>query len=109
MTVQEALEFINSVTWMGSRPGLERPQALLHLMGNPEKELKFVHVGGTNGKGSTCAMTASILKTAGYKVGLYTSPHIYCFNERIQINGENISDEDLAAVTEYVKPLAESM
>ena len=109
MTVQEALEFINSVTWMGSRPGLERTFGLLELMGNPQNDLKYIHIGGTNGKGSTCAMLASVLKTAGYKVGLYTSPHIYCFNERIQINGENISDEDLAAVTEYVKPLAQSM
>ena len=109
MTVQEALEFINSVTWMGSRPGLERTFGLLELMNNPQNDLKYIHIGGTNGKGSTCAMLASVLKTAGYKVGLYTSPHIYCFNERIQINGENISDEDLAAVTEYVKPLAQSM
>ena len=109
MNITEALDFINSVTWMGSKPGLERTFGLLELMGNPQNTLKYVHIGGTNGKGSTCAMTASILKTAGYKVGLYTSPHIYCFNERIQINGENISDEDLAAVTEYVKPLAESM
>jgi len=109
MTVTQALEFINSVTWMGSKPGLERTFGLLELMGDPQNNLKFVHVGGTNGKGSTCAMVSSILQKAGYKVGLYTSPHIYCFNERIQINGENISDEDLAATTEYVKPLAESM
>ena len=109
MTVQEALEFINSVTWMGSIPGLDRPFALLRLMGDPQNDLKFVHVGGTNGKGSTCAMVSTILRKAGYKVGLYTSPHLYCFNERIQVDGQNISDEDLAAVTEYVKPLAESM
>ena len=109
MKAKEAIAFIESVSWKGSVPGLERPQALLAKMGNPEKELKYIHVGGTNGKGSTCAMLASILQKAGYKVGLYTSPHIYCFNERIQINGQNISDEDLAAVTAYVKPLAESM
>lgn len=109
MTVQEALEFINSVTWMGSKPGLERTFGLLELMGDPQKDLKYVHVGGTNGKGSTCAMVSSVLRKAGYKVGLYTSPHIYCFNERIQIDGVYISDEDLAAVTEYVKPLAQSM
>ena len=109
MIAAEAIAFIESVTWKGSIPGLERPQELLRRMGNPEKGLKYIHVGGTNGKGSTCAMVSSILQKAGYKVGLYTSPHIYCFNERIQINGENISDEDLAAVTAFVKPMAESM
>ena len=109
MTAQEAIAYIESVSWKGSIPGLERPQGLLKRMGNPEKELKYIHIGGTNGKGSTCAMLSSILRKAGYKVGLYTSPHLYCFNERIQIGGENISDEDLAAVTEYVKPLAQSM
>ena len=109
MTAQEAIAYIESVSWKGSIPGLERPQELLRRMGNPEKQLKYVHIGGTNGKGSTAAMVSTILRKAGYKVGLYTSPHIYCFNERIQINGENISDTDLAAVTEYVKPLAQSM
>ncbi len=109
MTAQEAIAYIESVSWKGSIPGLERPQELLRRMGNPEKQLKYVHIGGTNGKGSTAAMVSTILRKAGYKVGLYTSPHIYCFNERIQMDGENISDEDLAAVTEYVKPLAQSM
>ena len=109
MTAAEAIAYIESVSWKGSIPGLERPQELLRLMGNPENQLKYVHIGGTNGKGSTCAMVSSVLRKAGYRVGLYTSPHIYCFNERIQINGENIPDEDLAAVTEYVKPLAQSM
>ena len=109
MTVQEALDFINSVSWMGSIPGLDRPRELLRRMGNPEQKLKFIHVGGTNGKGSTCAMLASILQKAGYRVGLYTSPHIYCFNERIRINGQDIPDEDLAQVTAFVKPLAEAM
>lgn len=109
MTITEALDFINSVSWKGSMPGLSRTFGLLELMGNPQNELKYMHVGGTNGKGSTCAMVSAILRKAGYTVGLYTSPHIYCFNERIQINGKNISDQDLAAVTEYVMPLAQSM
>ena len=109
MTVTEALDFINSVSWQGSVPGLERPAELLKRMGSPEKELKFVHIGGTNGKGSTAAMTASILKEAGYKVGLYTSPHLYRFNERIQVNGVDIADEDLAEVTAFAKPFAEAM
>ncbi len=109
MTAEQAVEYIHSITWMGSKPGLERTQELLRLMGDPQKQLKFIHIAGTNGKGSTAAMTASILQQAGYKVGLFTSPCIFKFNERIQINGQQISDEDLAKVTSYVKPLAASM
>ena len=109
MNVNEAIEYIHSVFWKGSIPGLERTQELLAKMGNPEKKLKFVHIAGTNGKGSTAAMTASILQQAGYRVGLYTSPYIYRFHERMQVNGVEISDEDLIAVTEFVKPLAQSM
>ena len=109
MTIDQALSYILSVSWKGSVPGLERTQELLRRLGNPEKQLKFVHIGGTNGKGSTAAMTASILKEAGYKTGMYTSPHLYKFHERIQVNGVCISDADLAAVTEYVKPFAETM
>ena len=109
MTANEAIAFIESVSWKGSMPGLERPQGLLDLMGNPEKQLKYIHIGGTNGKGSTAAMTASILQKAGYKTGLYTSPHIYRFHERIRVDGVDISDEDLAQITDYVKPLALSM
>ena len=109
MNVNESIEYIHSVCWKGSIPGLSRTQELLKKMGNPEKKLKFVHIAGTNGKGSTAAMTASILQQAGYRVGLYTSPYIYRFHERMQINGEQISDEDLCAVTEYVKPFADSM
>ena len=109
MTAQEAIAYIESVSWKGSVPGLERPQELLDLMGNPEKQLKYIHIGGTNGKGSTAAMTASILQRAGYKTGLYTSPHIYRFHERIRVNGEDISDRDLAEITAFVQPLAKSM
>ncbi len=109
MTAEEAVAYIHSITWLGSKPGLERTMELLSLMGDPHKKLKFIHIAGTNGKGSTAAMTASILKKAGYRVGLFTSPCIDKFNERIQVNGEYISDEDLAAVTSYVKPLAASM
>ena len=109
MNAEQAIEYIHSVFWKGSVPGLSRTQTLLAKMGNPEKDLKFVHIAGTNGKGSTAAMTASILQKAGYRTGLYTSPYIYRFHERMQIDGEQISDEDLVAVTEYVKPLADSM
>ena len=109
MNVNEAIEYIHSVYWKGGHFGLDRVLTLLEKMGNPEKKLKYVHIAGTNGKGSTASMTASILQKAGYRTGLYTSPYIYRFHERIQINGEQISDEDLVAITEYVKPLADSM
>lgn len=109
MTAQQAIEYIHSVCWKGSVPGLSRTQKLLELMGDPHKQLKYVHIAGTNGKGSTAAMTASILRKAGYKTGLYTSPYIYRFNERMQIDGEQISDTELAEITAWVKPLADSM
>ena len=77
MTAEQAVAWIHSVDWKGSMPGLERTQTLLKKMGDPQKQLKFIHIAGTNGKGSTAAMTASILRKAGYKVGLFTSPCIY--------------------------------
>lgn len=106
MTVQEALAYIHSVCWKGSVPGLSRTRELLQRMGNPEKKLHFVHIAGTNGKGSTAAMTASILQKAGYRTGLYTSPYIHRFQERMQVDGREISDADLSAITEFVKPHA---
>lgn len=109
MNIESALEFIHKTVWLGSKPGLERTRKLLSLMGNPHKKLKFVHVAGTNGKGSTCSCIASILKEAGFKVGLYTSPYINVFNERMQIDGEMISDSQLCSLCEYIKPLSDSM
>ena len=109
MTAAEAIEYIHSVYWKGSIPGLSRTFELLEKMGNPQNALKFVHIAGTNGKGSTAAMTASILRKAGYRTGLYTSPYIYTFHERMQVDGEMISDEELVAITRFVKPLADSM
>ncbi len=109
MTYTEALEYIHSVSWMGSRPGLSRIAELCEKLGHPEDSLKFIHVGGTNGKGSTCRMLSCILQNAGYRVGLYTSPFIERFNERIMLDNEDITDDDLAAVTEYVRPFADAM
>lgn len=109
MNYEEALEFIHHVSWMGSKPGLSRTFELLNRMGNPQKSLKFVHIAGTNGKGSTAAMTASILEKSGYRTGLYTSPFIHRFNERMQVNGESIADGELAELTEWIRPIAESM
>lgn len=102
MDYSQALNHIHSLLRFGSRPGLERISELLEKLGNPQNELKFIHVAGTNGKGSVCAMLASSLQAAGYKTGLYTSPFITCFRERICVNGKNISEKDLAALTEQV-------
>lgn len=109
MNVHEAIAYIHSVCWKGSVPGLGRTRDLLSRLGNPQDTLKYVHIAGTNGKGSTAAMTASILRKAGYRTGLYISPYIYRFNERMQIDGEEISDEELAEITEFVKPHALEM
>lgn len=109
MNLNEALDYIHNLYRKGSVPGLHRMQQMLEMMGNPQKKLKFIHIAGTNGKGSTAAMTASILRKAGYRTGLYTSPYIYRFHERMQIDGEQISDEDLVEIAEFVKPLADSL
>ena len=109
MKITEALSFIHKTVWLGSKPGLSRTEHLLSLMGNPHKKLKFVHVAGTNGKGSTSACIASVLRKAGYKTGLYTSPYINVFNERMMIDGRMISDEELCEMCEYIKPFSDSM
>lgn len=109
MNYKETLEYIHSVSWLGSRPGLERINELCERLSHPEYGLSFVHVTGTNGKGSTCAMTESILRAAGYKTGLFTSPFVRCFNERIAINGIPVSNEVLCRATETVKAEADRM
>ena len=109
MTYKEALEYIHSVTWMGSRPGLSRIAELCEKMNNPQNSLRFVHVAGTNGKGSFSCMLSEVLREAGYRVGLFTSPFIKEFNERIRVNGQDIPNEDLADVTEYVRGFADTM
>ncbi len=109
MNFQESESFIHSLYRKGVKPGLHREQQLLAMLGNPEKQLKFVHIAGTNGKGSTAAMTASILRQAGYKTGLFTSPFIYRFNERIQLGGEQIPDETVVELTALVKGYADTM
>ena len=109
MNYKEALEYIHSINWAFCKPGLERTEELCKMLGNPEKSLKFVHVAGTNGKGSFSSMLASVLKEAGYKVGLYTSPYIKKFNERMAINGKPISNKELCEITEEVKVYANKM
>lgn len=109
MNYNEALEYIHSINWTFCKPGLERIEMLLDKLGNPQDTLKFVHVAGTNGKGSFCKMLETALTLSGYKTGLFTSPYIKTFNERIQISGKNISDSALAEITEYIKPIADKM
>ena len=109
MNIDETLSYIHAVCWRSSIPGLERIRALLALMGDPQKDMKFIHVTGTNGKGSTCAIMASILRAAGYRTGLYTSPFLIRFNERMQVDGRQITDDELCEITAQVRPLADSL
>ena len=109
MNYKEALDYIHSVNWTFCKPGLERIKALCTALGEPQKKLRFIHVAGTNGKGSTSAMLASVLQSAGYRTGLYTSPYIRTFCERIRVDGENIPEEALATLTERIRPIADAM
>ena len=109
MDYQEALAYIHAVHWQGHKPGLDRIRTLLAALGDPHKQLRFVHVAGTNGKGSTAAMLDSCLRCAGYRVGLFTSPYINRFNERVQVDGVPIPDGDLVRLVEQVQPAASAM
>lgn len=109
MTYAEAIAYIDSVEWKGSRPGLERIGELCERLGHPERSTRYIHVAGTNGKGSVCASLDSILRAAGYRVGLYTSPYVLRFNDRIRFGGADIPDEELAAATAAVKACADRM
>ncbi len=109
MNYTESLAYIHGINKTFCNPGLDRTRELCRLLGSPEKNLKFVHVAGTNGKGSFCAMLSSILRKAGYRVGLYTSPHMIRFNERMQVDGQQITDEKLAEITTHIQPLADGM
>ena len=109
MTYQEALTYIHSISWRGSKPGLERISGMMEQLGNVQEDLKFIHIAGTNGKGSVSAMLSSVLMAAGYRTGLFISPYIMRFNERMQVNGVPISDEELAEIITEVQPVAESM
>lgn len=107
MDYQEALSWIHSIGRFGMNQGLERIDALLKALDDPQKELNFLHIGGTNGKGSTAVFAASVLEAAGYRVGLYTSPYLVQFTNRMSINGEDIPQERLVELVKRVKPLVE--
>ena len=109
MNLNEALSYIHAQYRKGSKPGLHRISELLHKLGDPQKQLKFIHIAGTNGKGSTASMTASILTKAGYRTALFTSPYIYRFHERLQIDGVQAEDQDVVDLVELVRSHSETM
>lgn len=104
MTYSEAVDYLTSLGRFGIKLGLERTRALLHALGNPHELFQGVHVAGTNGKGSVCAMTASMLQAAGYRVGLMPKPHLISYTERIQIDQRPIAEDDFAALLSEVQP-----
>ncbi|WP_338750439.1 folylpolyglutamate synthase/dihydrofolate synthase family protein [Bacillus sp. FJAT-52991] len=106
---QDALDWIHSRLQVGIKPGLLRMEWLMERMDHPERRLKTVHIGGTNGKGSTVTYMRSILQAAGYETGTFTSPYIEQFNERISINGKPIADEEITQLVNVIKPLAEEL
>ena len=109
MTSEELSHFLHASSWQSSRLGLERMETLMTLLGHPERQLRFIHVAGTNGKGSIAAMLSSILTQAGYTTGMYTSPHLLQVNERMKINGIDISNEELLTLAESVRLAVEEM
>src|SRR3990170_5435306 len=105
MTYPESLRILLALERLGIQPGLERILALLDALGHPERDLRIFQVGGTNGKGSTAALLASILEASGLRVGLYTSPHLLAFPERIRIGGAFLPEAEVARQVERLAPL----
>lgn len=108
-TYEEAIDWINSRLKFGIKPGLERMEWMMKKLGSPEKKLKVIHIGGTNGKGSTVTYLRSILNEAGYRVGTFTSPYIETFNERISVNGQPITDEEIIQLVNSIQPFVEEI
>ncbi len=106
--MQETLDYLYNLKVFGSKLGLENMRQLMEALNFPYRKFPAVHIAGTNGKGSTCAFLSLILREAGYKVGLYTSPHLIKFNERIRINGKEITDEELVNLTKQIKKVIET-
>src|ERR1700752_2505364 len=104
MTYDEAIRFLYDLQLFGSKLGLENTFSLAALAGNPQDRLRFIHVAGTNGKGSTCSMLEGIYRAAGVRVGLFTSPHLVAFCERIQVNRHLIPEQEVARLVEQVRP-----
>lgn len=109
MDWNEAIALLHGANWKHTKIGLERMRDFMHALGDPQEKLHYVHIAGTNGKGSACVMTQSILTVAGFRTGLYISPHLDQFNERISIDGETISDADLRRLAARVRAAAETL
>ncbi|MBR0373592.1 MAG: bifunctional folylpolyglutamate synthase/dihydrofolate synthase [Mogibacterium sp.] len=109
MNLNEAMTYINAATWSQWKLGLGRTRELLDRLGNPQRELRFVHIAGTNGKGSTTAMIESVLRAAGYRTGMFPSPYIEDFRERIQVDAQPIAEDALCELTERVRDAADAM
>ena len=109
MSYQGTIEYLYGLQMYGMKFGLDNISKLLSAAGNPHDSFRAVHVAGTNGKGSTSAMTESILRTGGVRTGLFTSPHLVSFTERIRINGEEIAEDDVIALAEEVRAFAEKI
>ncbi|MGG1515767.1 folylpolyglutamate synthase/dihydrofolate synthase family protein [Paenibacillus oryzisoli] len=109
-TAQEAIDWIvGRMEKLGMKPGLQRMELLMEKLGNPERRLKFIHVAGTNGKGSTCAYLASVLQACGYDVGTFTSPYLVRYTNRMQVNGEDIPDDVLLRLVNDLKPVVDEV
>ncbi|NEU29791.1 bifunctional folylpolyglutamate synthase/dihydrofolate synthase [bacterium LRH843] len=106
---KEVIEWIHSLLPFGIKPGLKRMEWMLERLGHPEKKIRTVHIGGTNGKGSTVSFMRHVLEHAGYKVGTFTSPYIECFEERISLNGKPIAEKDLLECGNRIRPLVEEL
>ena len=107
MNYAQSIQFLCSLQRFGAKFGLENPHKLAALAGNPQEQLRFIHVAGTNGKGSTCAMLESIYRAAGLRVGLFTSPHLVSFAERIQVNRQLISKAEIVRQVTEIRALLE--
>lgn len=109
MDWNEAIALLHGANWKHTKIGLERMRDFMHALGDPQENLHYVHIAGTNGKGSACVMTQSILTAAGFRTGLYISPHLDQFNERLSIDGQMISDADLRRLAARVRAAAETL
>ena len=107
--MKDLFEYLYSLRNRGSSFGLERMEILVNLIGNPQTKFPVIHVAGTNGKGSVCSMLSSVYQENGYNVGLFTSPHLISLEERIKVNGEMISNEEIHEEIRFLKPIAEMM
>ena len=109
MDWNEAIALLHGANWKHTKIGLERMRDFMHALGDPQEKLRYVHIAGTNGKGSACVMTQSILTAAGFRTGLYISPHLDQFNERLSIDGQMISDADLRRLAARVRAASETL